>query len=171
MTRTLVLVRHAKTQATHPGGDHERELVERGVGDAHALGRWLAEEELLPDLVLVSTAVRARQTVDHLLRGAGLEDAEVWTGRGLYERGADGVLEAVREAPESAATVWAVGHEPAISTLALALADEAVSVPAALDGVREHVPTGTAVVLLHGVGWTELGSGTARLEAVHTARG
>lgn len=171
MARTLVLIRHAKTERTHPGGDHERELVDRGEADALALGRWLAGEELLPDLVLVSTAARARQTTDHLLVGAGVDDAEVWAGRGLYERGAQGVLEAVRETPEGAGTVWAVGHEPSISTLTLTLADETASAGTALATVRDHVPTGTAAVLTLDGAWAELGQGMARLAAVHTARG
>ena len=170
MARTLVLVRHAKTERTHPDGDHSRELTERGVADALALGRWLADERLDPDLLLVSTAARARQTAERLLAGAGVEGAQVWQGRGLYDRGVAGVLEAVREVPEDAGTVWVVGHEPTVSSLVLALADPDTSAVDALGVVREHVATGTAAVLRLQVDWSDVREGMARLEQVHTAR-
>lgn len=171
MARTLVLIRHAKTKKTHPQGDHARELAERGVVDGQALGRWLEEEQLLADLVLVSTATRTRQTTEQLLIGAGTGDVEVRPERALYDGGSTGVLAAVREAPEDARTVWVVGHEPSMSTLALALANEARSSSAALDSVREHFATGAAAVLLVEVPWSDLAPGMASLEAVHTARG
>ena len=169
MIRTLVLIRHAKAEKSHPDGDHERELAERGVVDAKALGRWLAEEELTPDLVLVSTATRTRQTAEHVLEGAGA-DTEQWPGRGLYDGGPEGVLDAVREVPEDAQVVWVVGHEPSTSLLTLSLADEATSAAGALEVVREHFATSTAAVLLLDGGWADLGEGGARLAAVHTAR-
>jgi phosphohistidine phosphatase len=170
MARTLVVIRHAKTERSHPDGDHERELTDRGVGDALALGRWLSGARLVPDLVLVSTAARARQTAEHLLVGAGVLQAQVWPGRGLYDRGVEGVLEAVREAPEDAGTVWVVGHEPTVSTLLQDLADPTASSPDALQVVREHVATATAAVLRVPADWPDLVGGMAKLESVHTAR-
>lgn len=171
MARTLVLIRHAKTKKTHPQGDHARELAERGIVDGRALGRWLAEEQLLADLVLTSTAARTRQTTEQLLLGAGAGDVEVRPEEALYDGGTAGVLQAVREAPEDGRTLWVVGHEPSMSTLVLALADEERSSAAALDSVREHVATAAAAVLHLDVPWSDLAPGKARLEKVHTARG
>lgn len=170
MDRTLIIIRHAKTEKEHPEGDHERELAERGVADAKELGHWLAAEGLLPDVVLTSTATRARQTTEHVLGGAGVEDAEIWPGGALYQRGTEGVLGAVREAPDDSSVVWAVGHEPTLSTLILALADALGSVSEVLSSVGEKFPTATAAVLRVPVPWAELGEGMARLEAVHKAR-
>ncbi len=171
MARTLVLIRHAKTTKHHPDGDHARELAERGIVDGRELGRWLEQEGLLADLVLVSTATRTRQTTEQLLAGAGAGEVEVRPEQALYDRGSAGVLEAVREAPQDARTVWVVGHEPSLSTLALMLADEVQSSAEALDSVREHFATAAAAVLSVEVPWSELDRGMARLEAVHTARG
>ncbi|GAA5168762.1 SixA phosphatase family protein [Ornithinimicrobium tianjinense] len=170
MTRTLVLIRHAKAEKIHPDGDHERELAERGVADAQALGRWLAEEELAPDLVLVSTATRTRQTADRVLEGAGASDAEQWPDRGIYTHGPEGVLSAVREADPEAGVLWVVGHEPSMSVVTLALADPTTSSGPALAGVRDHFPTATAAVLVVDAPWADLAEGMARLAAVHTAR-
>lgn len=171
MARTLVLIRHAKTKKTHPDGDHPRELAKRGIVDGQELGRWLKQEGLLADLILVSTATRTRQTTEQLLAGAGSADIEIRLDDALYDGGSAGVLEAVRKAPQDAQTVWVVGHEPTLSTVALALADEEQSSPEALESIREHFATAAAAVFLVEVPWADLDQGMARLEKVHTARG
>ena len=64
--RRLLLLRHAKTESDAPSGsDRDRPLAARGHKDAAELGAWLAgRRSLLPDLALISTAVRARETWD-----------------------------------------------------------------------------------------------------------
>ena len=168
----LVLVRHAKAEGAHLRGDHERVLLERGVDAAVGLGRWLAQQELSPERVLVSTAVRARQTLDALQQGqqaAGAPgDAPTWPDRRIYDGGVDGVLAAVSETPEEVEVLWVVGHEPVMSTTAWELA-HADDVP---DHLRHELssglPTASAAVLETDVSWDELGFGGARLVALHT---
>src|SRR5437879_2917167 len=61
--RRLMLLRHAKTENDAPSGqDQDRRLDDRGRLDAAAMGSWISRHPPLPDTVLVSTAVRARQT-------------------------------------------------------------------------------------------------------------
>ena len=61
--RRLMLLRHAKTEHDAPSGrDQDRRLDERGRLDAAAIGTWIGRHPPLPDAVLVSTAVRAKQT-------------------------------------------------------------------------------------------------------------
>ena len=61
--RRLMLLRHAKTEHDSPSGhDEDRRLDERGRLDAAAIGTWIGRHPPFPDTVLVSTAVRARQT-------------------------------------------------------------------------------------------------------------
>ncbi|WP_289019837.1 histidine phosphatase family protein [uncultured Ornithinimicrobium sp.] len=166
MSRTLVVIRHAKAEHGNPGGDHERELAPRGVEDAGALGRWLAGEGLLPDLVLVSTAVRTRQTAELVLQGAGLDAGQVptWPSRGVYDGGVDATLAAVQEADDDATTVWLVGHQPVVSTLALELAEPHRSDHAVIEAVGAGFPTSAAAVLRTDVdSWSGLGPGGARL--------
>lgn len=175
MNRRLVLIRHAKTEGSNPGGDHERELVQRGHDDAGALGDWLREEGLEPGLVLVSTAVRARQTLEGLLAGDGAgDDVETWTSRSLYDGGVDGLLEAVSEADDAATTVWLVGHEPTISTAAWELLDKADRSVRAADDIANRlshgIPTATAIVLEVDEPWSDLETGSARFVAIHSGR-
>ncbi len=170
MTRTLVIIRHAKAERSNPGGDFARELAPRGAADAQVLGRWLAEQDLLPDLVLSSSAARARQTTDRVLAGAGVPEAEVWGGRGLYDGGAGAVLAAVNEVPEETTTLWVVGHEPVVSVLTTALADLQSSDRRTVEALDEGFPTASAAVLTTEVGWETLQAGLADLVAFHTAR-
>lgn len=170
MARTLVLLRHAKTEQSHPGGDQARELAPRGVADAQVLGRWLADEGWLPDLVLSSPAVRARQTAEHALAGAGAQAVQVRDGRGLYESGADGVLSALHEVPEVTNTLWVVGHHPVMGIAATALADPQTSDQRALRTLGEGFATASCAVLETQSTWEQLQAGLARLVVFHTAR-
>ncbi|MGB7449126.1 MAG: histidine phosphatase family protein, partial [Ornithinimicrobium sp.] len=94
----LVLIRHAKTEQEGPAGqgDHGRRLTARGVADGRAAGRWLVQAGLRPGLVLCSTAVRAEQTWQAMVDGAGephraddrhsagLSGVEVWREPRMY---------------------------------------------------------------------------------------
>ncbi|MET0314259.1 MAG: histidine phosphatase family protein, partial [Hansschlegelia sp.] len=63
--RRLILFRHAKSDWPEDGGDdHGRSLAPRGRRVAGPMGAWLAGRGFRPDLVLCSTAVRARATWD-----------------------------------------------------------------------------------------------------------
>lgn len=61
----LLLLRHAKSDwHTESDHDHERPLASRGERDAIRIGRFLTAAGLRPELVLCSTAIRARRTVE-----------------------------------------------------------------------------------------------------------
>ena len=62
--RTLLLLRHAKSDYPDDVADHERPLAPRGVRDAPHTGTWLADAGRVPDLVLCSDALRTRQTYE-----------------------------------------------------------------------------------------------------------
>lgn len=121
MSALLVLVRHAKTEKM-AGSDRERELTERGLRQADALGPVLAEVVSGPVVGLVSAAVRARQTWYTVAESFG--EAAVEELESLYTAGPDGVLASVRTVPAESGTVVVVGHNPAIAELAWSLAGE-----------------------------------------------
>jgi len=64
----LVLSRHANAAANAPGGDLDRPLNTRGLGEAMRMGRYLAAERIRPSIAVVSRARRTRETMDILLR-------------------------------------------------------------------------------------------------------
>lgn len=169
-TRTLILVRHAKTEQVPGKIDHDRELLPRGVGDARAGGAWLVEHGLVPHLVLCSTAARAQQTWQEMAEGGRLRDVEVWSDRRIYNAYPDEILEVVREASEDSRTVLVVGHAPGIPSLAVGLADPQDSDEAGLSTLHEGMPTGVGAVLEWDGNWADLGAESARLVGVHRWR-
>lgn len=82
MNRRLIVLRHAK--ATHKPGftDVDRPLTARGLRDADAAGEWLRDRELIPDLVLCSSALRTRETWDRVALALGAAQAPAAQGRG-----------------------------------------------------------------------------------------
>ena len=60
--RRLMLLRHAKSAWPANTADRDRPLATRGREAAPLMGRYLAEELLLPDLVLISPAKRTVET-------------------------------------------------------------------------------------------------------------
>lgn len=118
MSKRLLLFRHAKSD-WHAGAlnDHERPLTKRGSEAARIMGRVLAAADQLPDLVVTSSAVRARITVE-LAHAAGGWTCPVETSDALYDTDAVSVLEEIRGLPDSAERVLLAGHEPMWSELA-----------------------------------------------------
>lgn len=110
----LLLLRHAKSSWASPAvSDHDRVLTERGTKNAAGVGAFLAAEGLKPDLILTSSATRARQTVDCLL-GALAPAPQVQTLEALYNASLTALLETVRKMCAGAEILLVVGHNPSI---------------------------------------------------------
>src|SRR6516162_11200968 len=95
--RTLVLFRHAKS-AWPDVPDHERPLASRGIRAAPVMGRWLRDAGLVPDLVLCSTARRARETWQFAQTGLAAAPPVTFDVR-IYEGAAMDLLTVIREVP------------------------------------------------------------------------
>jgi phosphohistidine phosphatase len=167
--RRLVVLRHAKSAWPAGVTDHERPLAPRGLRDAPAAGRALAEADCLPDLALCSTAVRARQTWELAAQQWGTPPP-VRLDRRLYGADVAELLEALREVPDQVRTLLLIGHNPGLEELVLELAGD--SVDDALDDVRTKFPTSALAILVwHGGSWQELAPGTALLTDMAVPRG
>lgn len=164
-TRRLVLLRHAKAEDAGRDVDELRPLALAGRRQALRVGTALAARDLIPEVVLCSSAVRARQTWELLRGGLGDVAPEVLVLDALYEAGVAGVLGQVRQVDERVRTVLVVGHEPTISTVAVVLAGDG-SDETSTAQVDLGVSTGTYVVLELAGTWAELDRGTAQLTEV-----
>ena len=163
--RTLLLLRHAKAEPTDDRGDHARGLTARGRRDAVAVGQWLTDRGLVPDLALCSDAARAVQTWDGVA-GSLPQPVAVRTDPRLYEASAPSLVALLAETPAEVRTLLVVGHEPTVSETAVALAGEG-SDGALLAAVRAHLPTSGVVVLRLDGEWAELEAEACRLVARH----
>ena len=116
--RRLLLLRHAKSERTRPGGsDHDRVLAPRGHEDAPKLGAFMARHNLIPARVIVSSAVRARQTWD-LIAAAFSEAPKALHDKRLYEATPQAILNVIKECKPEVHSLLIVGHNPGLQELA-----------------------------------------------------
>src|SRR5579864_6603655 len=120
--RTLLLLRHAKSSWSDPGlSDHERPLAPRGQQAAKRVARYVDSHGLHPELVLCSSARRARETLE-VLRPALGAGAKVRFDDVLYVADADELLGRVLAVSDHVDSVMLVGHNPGLQDLAISLA-------------------------------------------------
>ncbi len=154
--RCLLLLRHAKAE---PHGGHVpdelRRLDPRGVQQAQTVGSGLRAAGLVPELVLVSSAVRARETWEHVAAALGEGPTpEVDVRDDLYQASPVDVQELVRGTDARVRTVLVVGHEPTMSATAVRLAGSGE--PGPMNQVRAGLPTGSFARLQLLTAWSEL---------------
>ena len=156
---TLRLLRHAKSSWDDDSlADHERPLSPRGVRDAKRIGKHLGTLPAPPDLVLCSSAVRTRQTLD--LIKSSLGGTAVHVEEGLYGASAGELLDRLRGLPEAARSALVIGHNPGIQDLTLDLAAPGPL----LDAVSVKFPTcGLATLALGDRTWSSVSQGGAEL--------
>lgn len=162
--KRLLLLRHAKSSWKAPDlADFDRPLNKRGQKAAARMGRFLADEGLLPDSVLCSAARRAQDTWK-LAQDALGYDIATKTYRSLYLASPARLLAVIRRQPAELGTIMLVGHNPGIGTLVRRLAGPG-SDSGALAKVTEKYPTAAlAELLFEGDSWAALDVGAARLE-------
>jgi phosphohistidine phosphatase len=115
-TRTLVVMRHAKTEPVSPtGDDFSRALTPRGSADALAMGHWLYGTCPALAQIVSSTALRARETVAALCTAWGdAPPATEWDPT-LYLADLETLLAAVERV--SRRDTLLVGHNPGLEEL------------------------------------------------------
>ena len=140
--RTLLLMRHAKSDYPDGVPDHDRPLAPRGIREAGLAGDWLRANVQAVDAVLCSTATRARQT----LANTGI-DAPVRYSERLYGATPGTMIEEINETADTVGTLLVIGHEPTMSALALGLAEDDGTDPAVVERISAKFPT-SAIALL-----------------------
>jgi phosphohistidine phosphatase len=117
---TITLFRHAKTEQPELGHpDFDRKLTRRGVKDAVAMGAYLTEENLWPDLILCSTSMRTRQTAELTFETA--QTPPVLFEDALYHASAPTLATRLRKVEGEKRHVMIIGHNPGMQALALML--------------------------------------------------
>jgi phosphohistidine phosphatase len=162
VSKKLILVRHAKSAWPDDVSDHDRPLAERGRRDAPAVGRWLAAHDDLPEVALVSSAVRAQETFA-LLNAELARPIPLVVSEEVYGAGTGSLLDLVRALGEDLGSVMIIGHNPGIGMLA-ALLDERRS---------GHLDFKTSAIAIIDIGrhWTDADPGHGRLIAAAVPRG
>jgi phosphohistidine phosphatase len=157
--KRLYLLRHAKSSWKDVSlADHDRPLAGRGRRASKAIAGHLRDRGIEPDLVLCSTARRARETLDRIAPALGTTAIEIEPG--LYGASAPELLDRLRSIPDEIESVMLIGHNPAMEELAIDLARPS---PAASE-LAARYPTGALATLTFPAStWRELRHATAEL--------
>jgi len=116
MQRTLVMIRHAKSSWANPlQSDYERPLNERGEHDAPMMGARLKEKDIIPDLIIASTAKRAAQTAKKIAAAVGYDAEKILWKNSLYHCIPVVFEEVIYEIGNAVQTVFIVAHNPGIT--------------------------------------------------------
>ena len=130
--RHLLLLRHAKSAWDDTDlPDHDRPLNKRGLSDAPRIGRLLAELQIVPDLILTSTAVRAEHTAQLAAEAAGVPHDRIDSRRNLYHAEPDQLLESARTAADGVHRLMIVSHNPGMEELLARLSGRHIRFPTA----------------------------------------
>jgi phosphohistidine phosphatase len=124
--KRLTLIRHASADQDSNLRDFERPLSRKGVSEAQDMARRFQERSLVPDLILVSAAVRTRETADIFAKTLGVAARLLQAEDSLYLADGEHILETIRGIGPRIRHLLVIGHNPGISSAAIALAPEAV---------------------------------------------
>lgn len=129
--KTLLILRHAKSSwKDEEVGDHDRPLNKRGKRDAPRMGELLRQAHLQPELIISSTAKRARKTASKAAHQCGYQGIIELQGT-LYLAPPDAYLEALRKVDDAIDRVMVVGHNPGLEQLLAMLTGQQVPLPTA----------------------------------------
>ena len=158
----LMLLRHAKAVPETGFGDHARALAARGMADAQRMGRYLVEEGLLPDAVLLSDALRTSETFGQM-RGCFDASLRARADATLYLAHPRALLAAIHETPAKTGALLVIAHNPGLADFADALTGYGDRY--AMARMRQKFPTcGLAVLDFDMEIWKNVATKTGRLE-------
>ncbi len=167
----LLLLRHAKSDWGHSGlGDHERPLSKRGTKAAPMIARHIAKQNLKPDLIICSDAIRTRATLALVLPELGSPPPETIIDEQLYLASAETILATVRKyAHNEHQNVMVIAHNPGLHGLALTLAGQGDRM--ALRNLAMKFPTAAlAVISFKADDWSDVAPAKGALKEFITPR-
>jgi phosphohistidine phosphatase len=167
--RTLLLLRHGKSDYPPGVADHDRPLAPRGMREAGLAGDWMRAHAPAVDAVLCSTATRTRETLERTRIDAPVEFVDR-----LYDAAPGTVIDVINGLRSrfdfDVQTLLVIGHEPTISAVSLGLATADGSNNAAAERISEKFPTSAIAVLRTGETWDQLTVNSAALVTFHVPR-
>lgn len=162
----LMLFRHAHADRPADVADHERPLSDDGRQQARVMGNHIGRHGLVPQMAIVSTSRRTRETWTHASE-SGSFSAPVTEDAQVYEAAAGDLLEVIRGQDAAYANIMLVGHNPGMERLAAWLIGEGET--SALGRLqREFVVGGLAVIDFDAASWAEIDVQSGRLEHFDT---
>ncbi|MEM7105763.1 MAG: histidine phosphatase family protein [Bacteroidota bacterium] len=155
--KTLIFVRHAKSSWADPSlQDHDRPLNNRGKRDAPVMGQLLHGRGIMPDLMITSSAKRARRTAKVIAKELGYPKEDLKIVPAIYGAFAQDILELIKMLDDELNCVMVFGHNPEFTSLANYFSTEYI----------DNVPTCGIVTIQVGCEhWKDVDNGNSKLIA------
>ena len=155
-SRRLLIMRHAKSDWDMAAAtDFDRPLNKRGERDAPCMGQWLRKNKLIPDWIISSPALRAKETVLLVCEELGLKKKAIHWEEKLYAAELKTLLTALAQCPEDRHLVMLVGHNPGLEELLVYLT-----------GMENRMPTAAIACIQLPQNWGRLKRGSGQLETL-----
>ena len=119
MSFTLYLMRHAKSDWTDSNNsDFERPINDRGERSAIAIGQWLTDNDHIPQYIISSAAVRAKQTTEIMTATfAEATPEQIIYEQDLYLADVKTLLRFIQTYKTALSSLMIVAHNPGMEEL------------------------------------------------------
>lgn len=156
MPRYLYLVRHAQSADKQVNqNDFGRELTSTGVKQALLVGNYLLQQQIMPDVIMTSTAERARMTASVMADALKADPEKINLQEDLYEASTRTFFQFITQLEDHLHHVLCVAHNPVVTYLAEYLTGAEVG---------DMVPAGMAMIKFNIQSWKEVSQGNGELE-------
>ena len=127
--KTLLILRHAKAVPKNPSlSDHDRPLDKLGEDDALHIGKLIKDKDIIPSLIISSTALRANTTAELVAKGCNYQ-GDIVLNQSLYEANPKDYLSILETLSDKYGSVLIVGHNPVIEETIQMLTDSSDVLP------------------------------------------
>src|SRR6185312_12207803 len=124
--KTLYLIRHAKASWDQADlTDFDRPLTELGERHAHDIGKELKQQQVKPDLIISSPAVRALTTAKIIAQELGYDQAKIAIDEQIYTGGVEELMTIIKAIKPSHRKIFFFGHNPSLTWLLHFLCEDA----------------------------------------------
>ncbi len=114
--KTLYIIRHAKSSwDSNAKSDFDRPLNSRGQRDAPLMGSVLKQRGITPDLILASSAKRAKKTALIISEEIGYRENDIQFDEDLYLASWGEILEIIQDIDMHIDTLFVIAHNPGMT--------------------------------------------------------
>ena len=149
--KELLLLRHGKSDWNTDTTDFNRPLNKRGERNAQQMAEWMEEQQLIPDLVISSPAVRALTTAEIVCKTLDLAFDSLQLDKCIYEASLPNLKQVLSQTSNSVHRLLLVGHNPGFEYLVRNLSPD---IPMAKNG--NLMPTASLAYLQLDMQWSTL---------------
>ena len=150
--KTLHIVRHGKAmQDFHALQDYDRPLIEKGIINNISIAKQLLEQYAAPGLIISSFAARALHTAHIFARIMRYPHDRVQVNANLYLEGENEIFNILESLPDELESVMIVGHNPDVTSAAIAYGCITVSIPT----------SGVVTICFKAYRWSEISKSNA----------